>query len=112
MIIAKRRWQKAAHTLTCRPLERPKSDDKLLDRIGLLTPEQGPAVVHAYHAASTSFQTCAGFETVSDQNGDAPVGDPGQGYVRLRPCNFADARKLHRDRIKLLDDAISALKKS
>lgn len=83
--------------------------DRLLDRIGLLTEDQGGKVVHAYLAAKHLLPNLRRLEAARDEEGQAHPGVPSEDYIRIRNSNFSEARALHCERVVLFDEAIKAL---
>jgi hypothetical protein len=82
--------------------------DKMLDRIGLFSPKQANAVIHAYLAAKhlpMNLRRLA-LETAMLQ---APkITDD---YIEVAKFNMDKAIKLHRDRLALVAEALKLLTK-
>jgi hypothetical protein len=85
--------------------------DKLLDQIGVLKPEQGSKVIHAYLAAK---HLCidVGWIVKAVREAFEASTEPGphEGMMRVPPWAITEALRLHRERIVLFKDAISALR--
>jgi hypothetical protein len=83
--------------------------DSLRDKIGLLEPEQGGKVIHAYLAAKHLIMDIRWLVTEVGELME-PAPDRHEGMMRVPVWAMQDAVRQHRDRIVLFKEAIAALR--
>jgi hypothetical protein len=93
--------------------------DRLLERIGVLEPEQGDGLIHAYLAAKHLSADVRWIVAAIAPSADVPAEvlsklrcepDPHEDQIRVPPWAIPEVVRVHWKRIDLLKAAITALK--